>query len=202
MCVKYARSAPRRATTSTASERLKCVGWGRRRSASRMTVFSPPSSGQASAGIRLQWRGAESAGWERGRGVGGGRRRGGSGMTFFTPPSRGRAAAGMRLQSVGYANAPTRNPRIGAFAYFTDCNRIPDESWPLLGGVKTVILDALRRRPHPTHFSLSEAVDVVARLGAERAYFTHIAHDLGHAETCAQLPAGVELAYDGLVLQI
>jgi phosphoribosyl 1,2-cyclic phosphate phosphodiesterase len=45
-------------------------------------------------------------------------------------------------------------------------------------------------------------VDVVARLGVERAYFTHIAHDLGHAETCAQLPGGVELAYDGLVLNI
>ena len=53
-----------------------------------------------------------------------------------------------------------------------------------------------------THFSVSEAVDVVARLGAERAYLTHICHDLPHAETCAQLPAGVELAYDGLVLEI
>jgi phosphoribosyl 1,2-cyclic phosphate phosphodiesterase len=92
--------------------------------------------------------------------------------------------------------------RIGSFAYLTDCNRIPDESWPLLDGVRTVILDALRHRPHPTHFSVVEAVDVVARLGAERAYFTHICHDLAHAETCAQLPAGVELAYDGLVLEV
>ncbi|MBZ5557515.1 MAG: MBL fold metallo-hydrolase [Acidobacteriia bacterium] len=103
---------------------------------------------------------------------------------------------------VFHGRLPILGFRVGAFAYLTDCNRIPDESWPLLGGVKTVVLDALRRRPHPTHFSLSEAVDVVARLGAERAYFTHIAHDLGHAETCAQLPSGVELAYDGLVLEI
>jgi phosphoribosyl 1,2-cyclic phosphate phosphodiesterase len=92
--------------------------------------------------------------------------------------------------------------RIGAFAYLTDCNRIPDESWPLLEGVRTVILDALRRRPHSTHFNLDEAVAVAVRLGVARAYFTHISHDLAHAETCAQLPAGIELAYDGLVLDV
>ena len=89
-----------------------------------------------------------------------------------------------------------------SFAYLTDCNRIPDESWPLLDGVRTLILDALRDRPHSTHFSVGEALDVVARLGAERTYFTHICHDLRHAATCAPLPAGVELAYDGLVLEI
>ena len=95
--------------------------------------------------------------------------------------------------------------RVGAFAYLTDCNRIPDESWPLLtsgGGVRTLILDALRHRPHSTHFSLAEACDVARRLGVERAYFTHISHDLGHAATNAQLPPGAELAYDGLVLTI
>ncbi len=100
---------------------------------------------------------------------------------------------------------PVLGFRIGSFAYLTDCNRIPDASWDLLmadGGVRTVILDALRHRPHSTHFSVGEAVDVVARLGAERAYFTHICHDLPHADTCAQLPRGVELAYDGLVLDI
>jgi phosphoribosyl 1,2-cyclic phosphate phosphodiesterase len=92
--------------------------------------------------------------------------------------------------------------RIGAFAYLTDCNRIPDESWPLLGGVRVVVLDALRDRPHPTHFSVAEAVEVVARLSPERAYFTHICHDLPHAATSARLPHGVELAYDGLVLEV
>ena len=56
--------------------------------------------------------------------------------------------------------------------------------------------------PHPTHFSVAEALDVVERLAPERAYFTHICHDLPHAATCARLPAGVELAYDGLVLEI
>jgi phosphoribosyl 1,2-cyclic phosphate phosphodiesterase len=68
--------------------------------------------------------------------------------------------------------------------------------------VRTLILDALRDRPHPTHFSVGEALDVVARLAPERTFFTHICHDLPHAQTCARLPPGVELAYDGLVLDI
>jgi phosphoribosyl 1,2-cyclic phosphate phosphodiesterase len=104
-----------------------------------------------------------------------------------------------------HGQLPVLGFRVGAFAYLTDCNRIPDESWPLLldaGGVRCVVLDALRERPHPTHFSVSEALDVVRRLGAERAYFTHICHDLPHAATCARLPDGVELAYDGLVLEL
>jgi phosphoribosyl 1,2-cyclic phosphate phosphodiesterase len=103
---------------------------------------------------------------------------------------------------VFHGRLPVLGFRIGSFAYLTDCNRIPDGSWPLLEGVRTVVLDALRHRPHSTHFSVDQAVEVVARLGAERAYFTHICHDLPHAETCARLPAGVELAYDGLVLEI
>ena len=97
---------------------------------------------------------------------------------------------------------PVYGFRIGSFAYLTDCNRIPDSSCALLDGVGTLIIDALRRRPHSTHFSLDEAVAVAARLGVERAYFTHMTHDLGHAATNASLPAGVELAYDGLVLEI
>jgi phosphoribosyl 1,2-cyclic phosphate phosphodiesterase len=101
-----------------------------------------------------------------------------------------------------HGRLPVLGFRIGSFAYLTDCNRIPDASWPLLEGVRTVVLDALRNRPHSTHFSVDQAIEVVARLGAERAYFTHICHDLPHAETSAQLPAGVELAYDGLVLEV
>ena len=92
--------------------------------------------------------------------------------------------------------------RVGAFAYLTDCNQIPAGSWPLLDGVRTLVLDALRDRPHSTHFSVDQALDVVARLRPGRAYFTHIAHDLSHQATCARLPAGVELAYDGQVLEI
>jgi phosphoribosyl 1,2-cyclic phosphate phosphodiesterase len=97
---------------------------------------------------------------------------------------------------------PVLGFRVGSFAYLTDCNRVPDESVALLAGVRTLIIDALRHRPHSTHFSVSEATDMAARIGATRTYFTHICHDLGHAETCASLPPGVELAYDGLVLEI
>ena len=92
--------------------------------------------------------------------------------------------------------------RVGTFAYLTDCNHIPEASWALLDGVETLVLDALRDRPHPTHFSVAEALDVVRRLSPVQTYFTHICHDLPHAATCARLPAGVELAYDGLVLEI
>jgi phosphoribosyl 1,2-cyclic phosphate phosphodiesterase len=92
--------------------------------------------------------------------------------------------------------------RVGAFAYLTDCSEIPDASWPLLDGVRTLVVDALRDRPHPTHFTVTEALEVATRLSPDRTYFTHICHDLPHAATCARLPDGVELAYDGLVLEV
>jgi len=92
--------------------------------------------------------------------------------------------------------------RIGAFAYLTDCSGIPDRSMELLGGLDTLVLDALRRRPHPTHFTVEQAVAMARRIGARRTWFTHIAHELGHAETCAGLPDGMALAYDGLALTV
>jgi phosphoribosyl 1,2-cyclic phosphate phosphodiesterase len=92
--------------------------------------------------------------------------------------------------------------RMGAFAYLTDCSQIPEESWPLLSGLDLLVLDALRETPHPTHFSLAEAVDVTTRIAPRRACFTHMCHNLRHADTCAKLPAGMELAYDGLVVDI
>lgn len=97
---------------------------------------------------------------------------------------------------------PILGLRLGAFAYLTDCSRIPDASWPLLEGLDVLVLDALRDRPHPTHFSLAEAIEAAHRIGARRTLFTHMSHDLGHAVTCARLPAGMELAYDGLVVQV
>jgi phosphoribosyl 1,2-cyclic phosphate phosphodiesterase len=90
--------------------------------------------------------------------------------------------------------------RIDRLAYCTDVNRIPQESWPLLEGLDILILDALRYRPHPTHFNLEEALAVVARLKPKQTYLTHIAHDMDHAPTESALPAGVALAYDGLTL--
>lgn len=92
--------------------------------------------------------------------------------------------------------------RAGRFAYLTDCSGIPDSSWPLLDGVEVLVLDALRHKPHPTHFSLAESLEIVARLRPARTYFTHMCHDLPHAATCERLPDGIELAYDGLTLEI
>ncbi|TWT44096.1 Phosphoribosyl 1,2-cyclic phosphodiesterase [Phycisphaerae bacterium RAS1] len=94
---------------------------------------------------------------------------------------------------------PVLGFRVGDMAYCPDCNFIPDESRGLLRGLRVLVLDALRRRPHPTHFNLEQAVEEARRIGADRTYFIHIAHELGHAETNAMLPAGMELAYDGLV---
>lgn len=88
--------------------------------------------------------------------------------------------------------------RFGNVAYCTDTNDIPAESMALLEGLDVLILDALRHRPHPTHFSLSEAVEVAERVGARHTYFTHVSHDLEYEQTNAELPEGMELAYDGL----
>ncbi len=92
--------------------------------------------------------------------------------------------------------------RIGNFAYCTDCADIPSESRASLRGLDTLIIDALRPRPHPTHLSFSQALEIIADLKPRRAYFTHLSHDLGHAEIERDLPPHVRVAYDGLVLEI
>lgn len=97
-----------------------------------------------------------------------------------------------------HGKRPILGFRIGDFAYLTDCSHVPDTTWPLLEGLELLVLDALRATPHPTHFSVDQAVDVATRVGARRTLFTHMGHDLPHAATCARLPAGMTLAYDGL----
>ena len=92
--------------------------------------------------------------------------------------------------------------RFGSFAYLTDCNRLADEAWALLEGLDVLVLDALRVRPHPTHFSLDEAVAAARRIGAARTYFTHMCHDLPHEATNATLPAAMALAHDGLIIEM
>ena len=101
-----------------------------------------------------------------------------------------------------HGRRPILGLRFGRFAYLTDCSHIPDESWPLLTDLDVLVLDALRERPHATHFSLDEAVGAATRIGARRTWFTHMAHDLQHEPTCARLPTGMQLAYDGLVVEI
>ncbi|MGI9472878.1 MAG: MBL fold metallo-hydrolase [Rubripirellula sp.] len=92
--------------------------------------------------------------------------------------------------------------RIGDFAYCTDTNHIPAASLEHLSGIDTLVIDALRKNPHPTHFCVDEAVDVSRKLNPRRTYLTHVCHDLDHEETNTWLPDGIELAYDGLRLTI
>ncbi len=88
--------------------------------------------------------------------------------------------------------------RIDDVAYCTDVNQIPRASMERLKGVRVLVLDALRHKPHPAHFGLDEALDVIAQLRPERAYLTHMSHDLDYDVHNRQLPPGVEMAYDGL----
>ncbi|HYF04267.1 MAG TPA: MBL fold metallo-hydrolase [Patescibacteria group bacterium] len=92
--------------------------------------------------------------------------------------------------------------RIGDFAYCTDTNHIPNESFELLKGVKTLVIDALRYEEHPTHFTVAESLSAIKRIAPERTYLTHIAHQIKHSELEGKLPEGVEIAVDGLVLKM
>jgi len=91
--------------------------------------------------------------------------------------------------------------RIGPFAYITDTNGIPDDSLALLEGVEVLALDGLRPSPpHPTHFTIPEAVEAAKRIGARQTYLIHLTHEVEHEAFDATLPEGVALAYDGLTL--
>ena len=88
--------------------------------------------------------------------------------------------------------------RFGNAAYLTDMSAIPENSLPLLKGLDVVILDALRKRPHPSHATLDQAIEFVRVIKPRQAFFTHMSHDLHHADTNSELPEHVQLAYDGL----
>ena len=86
-------------------------------------------------------------------------------------------------------------------AYCTDVSGVPPQTWAKLTGLKALIWDMLRPRRHPTHMSVDEAVTAAGRIGAEQAWVIHMTHNIRHAELDPQLPAGMNLAYDGLVLE-
>src|SRR3972149_4565208 len=88
--------------------------------------------------------------------------------------------------------------RIGKFAYITDCSQIPADSKEMLDNLDVLILGALRHKPHPTHFSIEEAVKAGAELKSKRVILTHLSHNLDYIETNKSLPKGFELAYDGM----
>jgi phosphoribosyl 1,2-cyclic phosphate phosphodiesterase len=97
---------------------------------------------------------------------------------------------GPNLQVLGF--------RIGDFAYCTDTNQIADATFARLAGVRTFVIDALRPDPHPTHFSLDQAIAAAQRVGAEQTWLTHSSHELDYEATNQRLPPGIAMAYDGL----
>lgn len=104
-----------------------------------------------------------------------------------------------RVMTTGFLFQHAGGRRV---AYLPDCKSIPDSTLMLMDGVDVLIVDALRRRGHPTHFNVDEALAAARAVRAGLTWFTHISHDLSHAELEAELPPDVRVAYDGLVLEI
>ncbi len=93
--------------------------------------------------------------------------------------------------------------RINDFTYITDANYISEKEKEKIKGSKIIVLNALRREPHISHFTFEQAIELVKELNPEKAYFTHISHQLGlHADVQKELPANIELAYDGLKIKL
>jgi phosphoribosyl 1,2-cyclic phosphate phosphodiesterase len=118
------------------------------------------------------------------------------------------AGAAISLFGVDFIRVPVLHGRqtiagyrFGSTAYLTDMSGIPPESLPLLQGLDILVLDALRREPHPTHSHLQQSIALVEKISPRRAFFTHISHGLDHETTNAALPAHIRLAHDGLKLE-
>jgi phosphoribosyl 1,2-cyclic phosphate phosphodiesterase len=106
-----------------------------------------------------------------------------------------------RMEALDAAGAvAAEQPGPLPLVWATDVSGIPPESWPGLGGLRTLFLDMLRPRAHPTHFTVDEAIAAAERIGAGRTWFIHMTHDIRHAELDPRLPAGMRLAWDGLVV--
>jgi len=112
--------------------------------------------------------------------------------------------AGVRVTPIPvvHGNMRVAGFRVGDAAYITDCNEVPQTSIEKLKGTRLLILDALRRAPHPTHMSLPSALDVAQRIGVERVFFTHINHDLEHESVNKELPDWARLGYDRLKVAV
>ena len=100
-----------------------------------------------------------------------------------------------------HGRLPVMAYRFNDFAYLTDLSEIPRATMDALQGLDVLVLDCLRFKEHPTHLWVDKALNYVDQLKPRRTFFTHIAHDIKHARDSARLPAGVEFAYDGLVVE-
>lgn len=119
-------------------------------------------------------------------------------------PDHGFIVKGLEIMPVRifHYHLPVYGFRIGNFAYITDANYIPEESKEKLFGVKYLVVNALRKEKHISHFSLREALDFIREISPKKAFITHISHQMGyHAEVSKELPKGTFLAYDGLSVQ-
>lgn len=112
--------------------------------------------------------------------------------------------AGMEIKTfvVPHGRESVIGIRVGGLAYITDVSEIPDEVFPLLEGLDTFIVDAVRLKPHPNHFHLAKALEVAKKVGAKQTFLTHLSHDYDHDVTNAGLPANVQLAFDGMRIPI
>src|SRR4051812_38648436 len=121
-------------------------------------------------------------------------------------PVYGRAICGCRRRNsaipISHGRTTIHGFRFGDCAYLTDHSAIPEASLTKLQGLDVLFLDALRHNPHPTHSTVEESLRTVAMLKPQRAFFTHISHDLLHAAVEARLPENVRIAYDGLQIPI
>lgn len=112
--------------------------------------------------------------------------------------------AGVRVLPLEFSHGPTNvlGFRFGPLAYLTDVKVVPAAERAALAGLDVLVLNALFHRPHPTHLSIPEAVETAQALGARRTFLTHLTHETGHAALVAELPTGIEPAYDGLVVEV
>ncbi len=112
--------------------------------------------------------------------------------------------AGMDVTAIPVPHGPVTvfAYRMGPLAYVTDAKAIPGEALAALRGAEVLVVNALFRRPHRSHLSLPEAIEVARAVGAERTYLTHLTHDNLHASLAAELPPGIAPAFDGLVVRI
>jgi phosphoribosyl 1,2-cyclic phosphate phosphodiesterase len=101
-----------------------------------------------------------------------------------------------------HGRAPTWGFRVGAFAYSTDCDHLPDAAMATLEGIEVWLVDCLRERPHPSHAHLERTLAWIEAVRPKRALLTHMNHEMDYVDLKRRLPAGVEPAYDGMVLEI
>jgi phosphoribosyl 1,2-cyclic phosphate phosphodiesterase len=125
-------------------------------------------------------------------------------MKLNNLPEQGFSVKGLEIIPVRvfHYHLPVYGFRIGNFAYITDANYIPEESKEKLFGVKYMVINALRKEKHISHFSLREALDIIREISPKKSFITHISHQMGYyAEVSKELPKGTVLAHDGLTVE-